>query len=71
VLDDKALKELQIRFCELNIPAQQSVDSLRTQRKCRDALVQLADGDGGVIADFGDALNEVFITAGRRASRLC
>lgn len=39
------------------------MNRIRTQRKRRNALVQLADRDGGVVADFGDLLDELAVTA--------
>lgn len=64
MLEDESFKELEVRFRQLDVPPQQSVDGLRAKSERRNALVQLTDRDGRVIADFGDLLDEVLIAAG-------
>lgn len=63
MLDDKPLQELEVGFRELDVAPQQRVDGVWAERKGRDALVQLADGDGRVVAGFGDRLDEVPVAA--------
>jgi hypothetical protein len=39
------------------------MNRIRTQRESRNALVQLTHRDGGVVADFGDLLDEGAVAA--------
>ena len=39
------------------------MNRIRTQCERRNALIQLADRDGGVVADFGDLLDQVAVAA--------
>lgn len=39
------------------------MNRIRTQRKRRNALIQLADRNSGVVADFGNLLDEVAVAA--------
>ena len=63
MLDNKPLQQSKIGLRKSNIPSQQRMNRIRTQRKRRNALIQLADRDSGVVTDFGNLLDKVAVAA--------
>jgi hypothetical protein len=63
MLDDESLKQRKISLRQTNIPSQQSMNRIWTQRECRHTLVQLTHRDGSVVADFGNLLDEFSVAA--------
>ena len=63
MLDNKPLKQRKIGFRQSNIPAQQSMNRIRTQRKRRNALIKLTNRNSSIVADFSDLLDEFAVAA--------
>ena len=63
MLDNKPLQQRKISLRQSDIPSQQRMNRVRTQSERRNALVQLTDRDGGIVANFGDLLDEVAVAA--------
>ena len=63
MLDNKPLQQSKISLRKSNIPSQQRMNRIRTQRKRRNALIQLADRNSGVVTDFGNLLDKVAVAA--------
>lgn len=64
MLDYESLKLLQILLRELDVPPKQCVDGVWAERKRCYALVQLADGDGGVVSHLCNLFDCLSVATG-------
>jgi hypothetical protein len=64
MLNNEPLQQRKIPLRKRNIPPQQRMNRIGTQRKRGNTLIQLAHRYGSVIADLGDLLDQLAVAAG-------